>query len=139
MANVLKRSFEQGERIYVVDYWSSQAFEAGAVILSVDNENETFDAVLYGDTYQTYSFKDYGRLIFDTENEAVVAADKLPKPKTTIYQVIGKRVYKKLVDGINGQYTDGTYDLIICLNKGKAVSTKEIGHSLFINELDART
>ena len=142
MENALKRSFERGESVYVVDYWGtnngSQAFETSADVLSVDKENETFDAVLYGDTYQTYSFKDYGRLIFDTKKEAVAAADGLPKPKTTVYQVIGKRVYKKLVDCISGQYTDETYDLIVRLNKGKAVSTKEIGNSLFLSEADAR-
>ena len=142
MENVLKRSLQVGDCVYVVDYWGtkngSQAFEARAVVLSVDKENETFDAVLYGDTYQTYSFKDYGRLIFDTQKEAGVAADGLPKPKITVYQVIGKKVYKKLVDGISGRYTDGTYDLIVCLNKGKSVSTKEIGKSLFLSEADAR-
>lgn len=143
MANALKRSFQQGERVYVVDYWGTnngtQAFEAAADILSVNSENKTFLAILYGDTYQTYSFNDYGRLIFDTKNEAVEAADKLPKPQATVYQIIGKRVYKKLVDGIDGKYTDGTYDLVVCLNKGKAVSTKEIGHTLFLSETDARS
>ena len=142
MAKALKRSFKRGESVYIVDYWGtkngSQAFETIADVFNVDKENETFDAVLYGDTYQTYSFKDYGRLVFDTEDEATAAADRLPKPKTTVFQVIGKRVYKKMVEGVTGQYTDGTYDLIVCLNKGKAVSTKELGRSLFINESEAR-
>ena len=142
MANALKRSFEPGESVYVVDYWGindgTQAFEARAEILKVDEKTKTFTAVLYGDTYQTYSFKDYGRLIFDTSAEATEAANNLPKPKTIVYQIIGKRVYKKHVEGIGGRYTDETYDLVIRLNKGKDVSTKEIGHSLFINELDAR-
>ena len=142
MANALKRSFRQGECVYVVDYWGTndgiQAYAESAEILKVDEEAETFVAVLYGDTYQKYSFKDYGRLIFDTSDEAIEATDNLPKPNTTVYQIIGKRVYKKLVQGVDGQYIDGVYDLVIRLDKGKDVSTKEIGHSLFISELDAR-
>ena len=143
MTNALERSFKEGERVYVVDYWGAgngtQAFKAQAEILKVDVKAKTFTAVLYGDTYQKYSFKDYGRLIFDTSAEAVKAADNLPKPETTVYQIIGKRVYNKLVKGIGGQYTDGTYNLVIRLNKGKDVSTKEIGHSLFFSESDARS
>ena len=112
MANAFKRSFQVGERVYVVDYWGTnngtQAFEAQAEILKVDVTAETFTAVLYGDTYQEYSFKDYGRLIFDTSAEAVEAANNLPKPKTIVYQIIGKRVYKKIVEGIGEQYNDGT-------------------------------
>ena len=56
MANAFKRSFQVGERVYVVDYWGTnngtQAFEAQAEILKVDVTAETFTAVLYGDTYQ---------------------------------------------------------------------------------------
>lgn len=94
---------------------------------------------MYYDIYNTYSFKDYGRLIFDTSNEAFDAANKLPKPKTLVYQIIDNKVYKKLGLGIHGQEdVDGIYDLVVLLNKGKDVSTKEIGHSLFLNESDAR-
>lgn len=142
MANAPKRIFKEGQLVYVVDYWGTsigtQAFEASAGILEVDEKEQTFLAVLYGDTYQTYSFNDYGRLIFDTSDEATVAANQLPKPQTAVYQIIGKRVYKKLVIGILGQYVNGSYDLVVHLNKGKNISTKEIGHSLFLNEFDAR-
>ena len=142
MTNALKRCFKEGERVYVVDYWGTrngtQAFEAQAKILTVDVKAKTFTAVLYGDTYQKYSFKDYGRLIFDTSAEATQAANSLPRPKTRVYQIIGKKVYKKHVEGISGQYTNGTVDLVIRLNQGEDVSTKELGHSLFINESDAR-
>ena len=142
MTNALKRNFQVGERIYVVDYWGAsggtEAFKAQAKILEVNVTTETFTAVLYGDTYKTYSFKDYGRLIFDTSAEAVEAADNLPKPKTIVYQIMGKRVYKKIVEGIEGQYNNGTYDLVVRLNKGKVVPIKEIGYSLFTNESDAR-
>ena len=142
MADVLERVFEKGDCAYVVDYWGTndgtQAFEAQAIILNVNLENKTFSAVLYGDTYQKYSFKDFGRIIFDTYEEACEAANKLPVPKSTVFQVIGNRVYKKTVKGIDGCYTDGVFDLVVCFNKGKDVSTREIGISLFMNESDAR-
>ena len=142
MTNALKRDFKKGQCVYVVDYWGTsngtQAFEARAEIWKVYEKKQTFLAVLYGDTYQIYSFKDYGRLVFDTSNETIEAANKLPKPQTTVYQIIGNKVYKKLALGIDGQYMDGTYDLVVRLNKGKDVSTKEIGKSLFLNESDAR-
>lgn len=143
MSKECKRDFKVNQTVYLVDYWGTnngtQAFEAEAKILQVDEENKTFDAVLYGDTYKKrYSFEDYGRLIFDTAKEANEAAGKLPKPKSVVYQKIGKRVYKKTVSGINEHYVDNVYDLIIRLNKGKDVSTKEIGISIFLNESDAR-
>ena len=142
MSNACKREFRVNQKVSVVDYWGtnegSQAFATTAEILQVDEENKTFDAVLYGDTYQKYSFEDYGRLIFDTAKEASEAANKLPKPKSVIYQRIGKRVYKKDVLGIGGYYLDGVYDLIIYLKNGKDVSTKQIGISIFLNESEAR-
>lgn len=142
MSKECKRDFKVNQAVYLVDYWGtsngSLAFETKSKILRVDEENKTFDAVLYGDTYQKYSFEDYGRLIFDTEKEAIEAAAKLPRPKSVVYQKIGKRVYKKTVSGIYGHYVDNVYDLIIRLNKGNNVSTKEIGISIFLNEADAR-
>ena len=137
-----KRDFKVKQTVYVVDCWGAkngmQAFEAYAKILYVDEKKRNFNAVLYGDTYQRYSFEDYGRLIFDTAEEANEAAGKLPKPKSVVYQKIGKRVYKKMVCGIGGYYVDNVYDLIIRLNKGKDISTKEIGIFIFLNEADAR-
>lgn len=133
-----KREFEVRQKVYVVDYWSSEALVTQAEILSVDSQNERFVALLYGDTYQTYSFNDYGRLIFDTAEEASEAARKLPKSGTTVYQKIGDRVYKKRNLGISGQHFDGVYDLIILLDKGKNVSIKDIGVSIFLNETEAR-
>ena len=142
MSNECKRDFKVNQTVYLVDYWGtdngSQAFEAQAEILHVDEKNKTFNAVLYGDTYQRYSFDDYGRLIFDTAKEANEAADKLPKPNSVVYQKIGKRVYKKTVSGISGHYVDNVYDLKIRFDKGKDVSTKEIGISIFLNEAEAR-
>lgn len=142
MSKQCERDFEVYQTVYLVDYWGtdngSQAFETQAKILQVNKDDRTFDAVLYGDTYQRYSFKDYGRLIFDTAKEAAEAANKLPKPLSVVYQKIGKRVYKKTVSGIGGHYVDNVYDLKICFNKGKDISTKEIGTSIFLNESEAR-
>lgn len=142
MSKTSKRDFKVNQTIYLVDYWGtnngSQAFETEAKIWVVDQKKKIFGAVLYGDTYQTYSFKDYGRLIFDTAEKAKKAANKLPKPKSVVYQKIGERVYKKTVIGIGGYYIDGVYDLVIHLNKGEDVSTKEIDVSIFFNESDAR-
>ena len=142
MSKQCERDFEVYQTVYLVDYWGtdngSQAFETQAKILQVNKDDRTFDAVLYGDTYQRYSFEDYGRLIFDTAKEAAEAANKLPKPLSVVYQKIGKRVYKKTVSGIGGHYVDNVYDLKIRFNKGKDISTKEIGTSIFLNESEAR-
>lgn len=86
MSKECKRDFKVNQTVYLVDYWGSQAFESQTKILQVDEENKTFNAVLYGDTYQRYSFEDYGRLIFDTVEEANEATGKLPKPNSVVYQ-----------------------------------------------------
>lgn len=142
MADELTRRFLPGTYVHVVDYWGTddgtRAFEAAAKIVDVDEKNETILMVLYGDSYQRYSFKDYGRIVFDTREEAIKVALGLPNPGMTIYQVIANRVYKKRVEGIGGRSTEGTYDLIVHLNKGESVSIKEIGQTLFYYESDAR-
>lgn len=138
----VKRKFEKNDEVYVVDYWGTSkgaaAFSARALIIDVDEEKQTFIGVLYGDTYQRYSFTDYGRLIFDTSIEANEAASKLPKPGSIAYQRIGDRVYKKQVDSIGGGYVNNTYDLKICFKRGKSVSTKEMGVTVFLDEAAAR-
>ncbi len=139
----VKRNFKKNEEVYVVDYWGTEkgaaAFSVRALIIAVDEKKQTFCGVLYGDTYQTYSFADYGRLIFDTSIEANTAASKLPKPGDIVYQRIGDRVYKKEVDSIGGGYVDDVFDLKICFKRGRAVSTKEMGVTVFLNAADART
>ena len=116
MKNALERNFKEGQYVYVVHYWYTnngmQAFKTWAKIFEIDESKQVFSAFLYDDTYKVYSFKDYGRLIFDTSNEAEEAAERLPKPQTIVFQVIGKKVYKKIVIGIDEQYTDGVYDLL---------------------------
>ena len=138
----VKRNFKKNDEVYVVDYWGTSkgaaAFSARALIIDVDEEKRTFIGVLYGDTYQRYSFEDYGRLIFDTSIQANEAASKLPKPGDTIYQRIGSRVYKKTADSIGGGYVDDVYDLKICFKQGKCVSTKEMGVTVFLDEAAAR-
>ncbi len=138
----IKRNFKKNDEVYVVDYWGTSkgaaAFSARALIIDVDKEKQTFCGVLYGDTYQVYSFADYGRLIFDTSIEANTAASKLPIPGATVYQKIGNRVYKKQVDSIGGGYVNDVYDLKICFKRGKSVSTKEMGVTVFLSEADAR-
>lgn len=143
MTNASKRKFKEGQYVYVVDYWGTsngmQAFEATAKILKVDEQRQTFLAVLYSDTYKTYSFKDYGRLIFDTQNQASEAAEKLLEPKMVVYQIaMDNQICKRQVLGIGEKCTEGICDLVIRLDNGESVSTKEIGHSIFLNESGAR-
>lgn len=116
-----------------------QAFQIQAKILKVDSNLEIFTAVLNENLCEIYNSKDYGRLIFDTSEEAEKAARRLPKPGKTIYQIIGKKVYKKTVTGIKSQYLEGTLDLVICLNRGKDVPIKEIGNSVFFSREDSQT
>lgn len=143
MEKTAKRDFKVGDIVYVVDHWGtsngSAAFEAYAEIIQVNKESKKFLAVLYGDTYKTYSFKDYGCLIFDTKQEAINAANKLPKPTSTVYQILGNRVYKKSVLNIYTRYIDGATDLVMQLNKGEEVSIKEIDITIFNNEQCARS
>lgn len=139
MQNASNRKFKCGETVYVVDYWGGEAFKAEAEIIKVYPEESTFTAVLYGDTYQEYSFKDYGRLIFDTEQEAVKEAEKFPEPGSTVYQVVGNRIDKKVACWIEGAYTTSdVYDLVIQLDKEGTISSKELGHTLFVSEAEAR-
>ncbi len=139
---VKKRDFKVGDSVYVVDYWDTDkgcaAFEAHAEIVQVNKESESFLAVLYGDTYRTYSFKDYGRLIFDTKQQAISAANAVPKPTSIVYQIIGNRLYKKTVLNIYDSRINGVTDLVMYLNVGKEVSIKEIGITIFTNEQQAR-
>lgn len=139
----VKRNFRNNEDVYVVDYWGtskgSAAFSVRARVIEVDEEKETFVGVLYGDTYQRYSFADYGRLIFDTSIQANDAASKLPKPGDIVYERKGGRVYKKKVTAISGGYVFEVYDLKICFEKGNSVSTKEMGVTIFFDEATARS
>lgn len=137
-----KRKFKQGQTIYVVDCWGTDkgtaAIDTTAMIVKVNEKEKVFEAVLYGDTYQKYSFEDYGCLVFGDRSKAVEAAAKIPKPQTMVYQVIGNRVYTKKVIHINDVQLENGFDLKISLNRGKDISIKEIGVSLFHNKEDAR-
>ena len=143
MQDSIKRCLEDNQPIYVVDYYGigrkTEAIGTRAYIVCYDKDRQIFKAMLYGDTYNTYSIKDAGRLFFDSLSEAVRAADSLPKPHTIMYQKKEKKVYKKEVAGIRGHYVNGVYDLVICFNRGECVSIKEIGHTMFFEEADARS
>ena len=142
MGDSLNRCYEKNQPIYVIDYWGvgkkTEAIGTRAYIVSYNKDKQIFKALLYGDTYNTYSVKDAGRLFFDSLSEAVKAANSLPKYQTIMYQKKDNIVYKKQVEGIRGQHVDGVYDLVICFRRGKSVSIKEIGHTLFFEEADAR-
>lgn len=137
----VKRKFKEDEKVYVVDFWGTSngaaAFAVGAIVVSVNEEKEMVGLVLYGDTYQIYSFADYGRLIFDTAIEANKAASRLPSPGDIVYQKIGERVYKEQVDSIGG-YVDDVYDLKIYFKSGRNASTKKMGVTIFNDEATAR-
>lgn len=137
-----ERTFETNEVVYVVDHWGTDigqmAFSARAEIIRVDESKKIFLAVLYGDTYEEYSFKDYGRLIFDTKDEADEAANKFPSPHSVIYQKDGKNVSKKTVVGISGHSVNHITDLFIQFDDETEVSSKELGVSIFTKESDVR-
>ena len=138
----VKRNFKVKDKVYVVDYWGTSkgaaAFAVGAFIVSINEAERTLCAVLYGDTYQVYSFRDYGRLFFDTAIAANEAASKLPKPGDIVYQRKGERVYKEQVDSIGGGYVEDVYDLKVYFKSGRNVSTKKMGVTVFFNEAAAR-
>lgn len=142
MKDSIERCLEENQPIYVVDYYGigdkTEAIGLRAYIVSYDKDKQIFKAILYGEEFVTYSIEDEGRLFFYTLKEAVNAADSLPKSHTTMYQKKDNKVYKKEVEGIRGHYVEGVYDLVICFNRGKCVSIKEIGHTLFFKEADAR-
>ena len=137
MSKTLNREFKEGEIVYVVDRWGTnngtQAFATTAKILKV-RENY-FLAVVYGDIYQKYSFKDYGRLIFNTKSEAEKAAGKIPKPGSIVW-VIDKpgSISKIIVKNIGEDSFSDTFDLTIELEDGKSISTDKIGTQVFLNE-----
>ena len=141
MEKAPERIFKKGEYVYVVDYWGTehgtQAFEEEAKILYVEEEKQTFTALLYGDSYNTYSFKDYGRLIFDSRSEAIKAANSLPKPQSIVYVLINNKIYQRKVAGIKGFHENGMFDLYIRFGKEKFVSIREMGHSIFFTKEDA--
>lgn len=142
MSNEEKRIFKKSQVLHVIDCWGTkcgmQAFQASATIINIDEEIGSFDAVLYGDTYQRYNVNDYGRLIFDDESEAIKAADNLPKPTSFVYQLIGNRVFKKTVVGVRNEYINDFTDLVVHLNKGKRIPIGRIGIELFLDESSAR-
>lgn len=135
MSKRLYRTFKKDELIYIIDFIptnnGTQAYAAQAKVVSVNEDEKTFVAAVNGDIYQTYSFYDYGRLIFNNSTRAIETANILPKPGSTIYQLVDRRIHKRTVTGIGGQNFNGVYDLTIYLDNGKIVPAKELGCTLF--------
>jgi len=153
MKNISKRRFYVGECIYIINWdgikeisftsvsWNTWAVVELAFIREVNLKNNTLIVGTDYDspkTYKTYSVDDYNLLFFDRFEDAKKIADELPKTGTIVYQVIGRKVYKKLVKGIFGEYSNNIYDLVVRFDKGKNISIKQVGHSLFLNEKCAR-
>lgn len=138
MANANKRTFKQGEEVYVIDWWGANAVVARAEILSVQKRTNTFMAVLYGDTYQKYCFDDYQKIIFDDWFSANNKLNTIPKEGYVVYQVKGKRVYKKIVDSICGRKKEKGMDVIIRFTKGDPVSIRQLGITIFASYKQAK-
>ena len=142
MKESLKRILEKDREVYVIDHWGyikgAKAIVTRATILEVDYKNKNLVALLYGDTYNRYKFEDYGRLIFNTEQEANTFANKIPDPGSIIFQIIGRKVYSKAIRNILGKNEEGFYDLIIEFDRGSCISTKELGHTIFSRREEAR-
>ena len=142
MTKTLKRVFKVAEIVYVIDYWETEYgnrfFGVKAEVLSVNEEDQTFRALLYGDTIQTYRFSDYNHIVFDTIQEANEVARKLPKPKDKVYLFTPKSVKKMTVIDIGGKgYTRGM-ELNVCLNNRAEISINEIGKKIFLDEEEAK-
>ena len=99
---------------------------------AVFDRTEGNRVIIGSDTMVVKNNKIYGKP--KTKEEAKEAADKLPKPKSVVYQKIDEKTYKRTVCGIYGHYVGNVYDLVIRFEDGKEVSTKEIGISIFLTE-----
>lgn len=137
MSNTEKRITKKGQFLYVIDCWGTtngmQAFQTSALVIEVDEKTESFTAVLYGDTYQRYSMKDFGRIIFDTEDEAETATEKLPKPGVKVYVLNSGVLQEKIVKGVIESQIEGFSDLVIKLIGGEVFSIKEIGNIILLS------
>lgn len=142
MKESLKRFLEKGKDVYVIDYWGgnngTKAFVSRATVLNVDSKNKRFLLFLYGDTYIRYKFEDYGRLIFDDESKANSVACKIPDPGSIVFQIIGQKVYSKVIRCVHGKNVNGIYDLFFEFDRGHGISIKELGQTIFSNREEAR-
>lgn len=141
MAKNIKPTLEEGTVLYVVDYWATtdgpRAFATKADVTAINNEARTFEAVLYGEVYQTYTFDDLGFIVFDSAQEAAAAAKKLPLPKTEIFLIKNGKVLRRIVEGVMEDTSKETLELVVCLNAGEDVPISELGKTLFTKKEDA--
>jgi hypothetical protein len=142
MTKRIHRVFQVGETLYVIDWYKSLngcsvAMAGAASVLSVNEEAETFRAVVCGTKQLTYSFDDYNRVIFDKYEDAFRAASSLPRPRNTVYLKTLTGVSRRTVKGIIGRDHVCGMELYVVLDHKKEIPIKEIGKTLFRDELSA--
>lgn len=136
-----KREFMIGQIIYAVDSKQTQPIVRKAQIIQISGSEKKFLAVFpydMGDGTHTYSFSDYGRLYFFKKNEAMDVADRLPKPNTTLYEIVNAHVRKRVVYGLWSNHFSGDFDLYIRFKNKKSISTKELNVTLFFDKETAK-
>ena len=136
-----KRIYSVNQTIFLIDHLATKngpkAILAKGKVLDINKKDKTFTVAVYGGTYRKYSLLDYGRLFFNTKKEAIEEIENLPKPLSTVYQKYDNQIFENTVLRVGSTFTNGVYDLVLFLKSGTLKSTKEIGHSIFLNELDA--
>lgn len=138
------RNFNDGDVVSVVDTWGGKAIATTARILHVSKRKKKFMAVLSEDTYRRYDFADYGRIIFDTAEEAKNVADKIPVPGTIVYILKRGKIHEeRVIDVCSKHNKEGVADIIIKLVEDEEayitanISIKQIGEVLFSSKEDA--
>ena len=137
-----ERTLKKGYVIFVVDayyYYGRQAVVKKAEVSKVDPEEDFFIAIICdsnGDRYESlrkYNLNDYGRIFFDTEAEAIEAAEKLPKPDQIVYIRINGRYYKRNITRLITRNYKLVSDIYIELyNYSRYISIQEIGTKLWL-------
>lgn len=135
-----EEKFKKWDWVFVIELWLKdgclQPFGTGAHVVEIDEESKTIKVKICGSTYRTYSYEDFGRLVFNNKELADKATKKYPKNGDTIYQVEDDKTSPKKVLGIIYKYVNGVMDLFIKFEDGKEVSSKEIGKTIFLKEED---
>ena len=142
MENIGKRKFRKDQQVYLIDCWKDNKeqpylFVRQATIVEVDASNELFTVNTLNGKCQTYTTKDYGVSIFDSQLEADRAILKLPTPKSTVYTLLGKRVSKKIVHVVQNDTINGCTKLTIHFTQGGSIAVEEIGSTLFLSKTEA--
>ena len=137
-----EKTLKKWDWVFVVELWLSEgvfkAFSTRAQVKEIDAKNETIKVIICGTTYRTYSFKDFGRLIFVNQKLAHNAAKKYPIGGDIIYKIEDDDILEKKVLGIMYEYVDGVIDLFIKFEDGENISSKELGKTIFLKKEDIR-